>query len=180
MWRNYVCHLFHRFCFRTTTTTATILRPFVWDYPGEPVPEGYTILDFAEAEMMGWHLHQLDHMQVICTSLQTDNLASTSSPCFLAAGCSSCRPSNSVRSLKAMFQNKWKENIRRAVTELTQVHLGNGLFVVWCKASYYNSGMAVCESAFQVTSQSVQPFCTLCQCAQHTDTLTDHAASRRL
>jgi len=23
----------------TTTTTTTILRPFFWDYPGEPVPE---------------------------------------------------------------------------------------------------------------------------------------------
>jgi len=23
----------------TTTATTTILRPFVWDYPGEPVPE---------------------------------------------------------------------------------------------------------------------------------------------
>jgi len=22
-----------------TTTTTTVLRPFVWDYPGEPVPE---------------------------------------------------------------------------------------------------------------------------------------------
>ena len=27
-------------------------------------------------EMMGWQLHQLDHMQIICTSLQTDNHAS--------------------------------------------------------------------------------------------------------
>ena len=24
---------------QTTTTTTTVLRPFVWDYPGEPVPE---------------------------------------------------------------------------------------------------------------------------------------------
>jgi len=24
-------------------------------------------------EMMGWQWHQLDHMQIICTSLQTDN-----------------------------------------------------------------------------------------------------------
>jgi len=29
--------------------------------------------------MMGWQWHQLDHMQIICTSLQTDNYASTSS-----------------------------------------------------------------------------------------------------
>ena len=26
--------------------------------------------------MMGWLWHQLDHMQIICTSLQTDNHAS--------------------------------------------------------------------------------------------------------
>ena len=28
--------------------------------------------------MMGWQWHQLDHMQIICTSLQTDNHTSTS------------------------------------------------------------------------------------------------------
>jgi len=28
-------------------------------------------------EMMRWQWHQLDHMQIICTSLQTDNYAST-------------------------------------------------------------------------------------------------------
>jgi len=27
---------------------------------------------------MRWQWHQLDHMQIICTSLQTDNYASTS------------------------------------------------------------------------------------------------------
>ena len=31
-----------------------------------------------EQETMGWQWHQLDHMQIICTSLQTDNDASTS------------------------------------------------------------------------------------------------------
>jgi len=30
-------------------------------------------------EMMGWQRHQLDHMQIICASLQTDIHASTSS-----------------------------------------------------------------------------------------------------
>jgi len=29
--------------------------------------------------MMGWQWNQLDHMQIICTLLQTDNHASTSS-----------------------------------------------------------------------------------------------------
>jgi len=30
-------------------------------------------------EMMGWQWHQLDHMQITCTSLQTDNHATISS-----------------------------------------------------------------------------------------------------
>jgi len=33
-------------------------------------------------EMMGWQWHQLNHMQIICTSLKTDNHASTSSLSF--------------------------------------------------------------------------------------------------
>jgi len=33
--------------------------------------------------MMGWPWHQLDHLQIICTSLQTDNHASTSSLLYM-------------------------------------------------------------------------------------------------
>ena len=40
------------------------------DYAGESVPEGKTILDFAEADMTEWQWHQLNHVQAICTSLQ--------------------------------------------------------------------------------------------------------------
>ena len=50
---------------------------------------------------MEWQWHQLDHMQIICTSLQTVNHASTPSLSFLQAGCLSCRPTNSVKALKA-------------------------------------------------------------------------------
>jgi len=32
--------------------------------------------------MMGWQWHQLDHMQIICTSHQTDNHASTTPVSF--------------------------------------------------------------------------------------------------
>jgi len=38
--------------------------------------KGKTNLDFTEARDSDWHWHQLGHMQV-CTSLQTDNHAST-------------------------------------------------------------------------------------------------------
>ena len=37
----------------------------------------------------------------VCTSLQTDNHASTPPLCFLQAGCPSCQPTNSVKALKA-------------------------------------------------------------------------------
>jgi len=47
-----------------------------------------------------WQCHQLGHIQV-CTSLQTDNHASTPPLTFLQAGCSSCCPTNSVKALKA-------------------------------------------------------------------------------
>jgi len=40
---------------------------------------------------MGWQWHQLDHMQIICTSLQMDNPASISALNFLQARCSSWR-----------------------------------------------------------------------------------------
>jgi len=38
----------------------------------------------------------------VCTSLQTDNHANTSLLSFLQAGCPSCRPTNSVKALKAL------------------------------------------------------------------------------
>jgi len=47
---------------------------------------------------MQWH--QLDHMQTICTLLQTDNHINNSSLNFLQAGCTSWRPTNSVKALK--------------------------------------------------------------------------------
>jgi len=62
--------------------------------------KGKTNLDFTEARDSEWQWHQLGHMQV-CTSIQTDNHASTPPLRFLQAGCPSCRPTNSVKALKA-------------------------------------------------------------------------------
>jgi len=50
-----------------------------------------------------WQWNQLGHMQV-CTLLQRDNHANTSPLSFLQAGCPSCRPTNSVKALKALTQ----------------------------------------------------------------------------
>ena len=44
-----------------STTTTTVLQPFIWVYQAEPVREEQNILDFDEAEMMGWQWHQLNH-----------------------------------------------------------------------------------------------------------------------
>jgi len=62
--------------------------------------KGKTNLDFTEARDSEWQWHQLGHVQV-STSLQTDNHASTPLLSFLQAGCPSCRPTNSVKALKA-------------------------------------------------------------------------------
>ena len=56
--------------------------------------KGKTSLDFTEARRSEWQWHQLGHMQV-CTSLQTDNHASTPPLSFF------CRPTNSVKALHA-------------------------------------------------------------------------------
>jgi len=64
--------------------------------------KGKTNLDFTAARdsQWQWQWHQLGHMQV-CTSLQTDDHASTPPLSFLQAGCPSCHPTNSVKALKA-------------------------------------------------------------------------------
>ena len=59
-------------------------------------------LDFTGARDSEWQWHQLGHRPMqVCTSLQTDNHASTPPLSFLQAGCPSCCPTNSVKALKA-------------------------------------------------------------------------------
>ena len=67
--------------------------------------KGKTNLDFTEARDSEWQWHQLGRTQV-CTTLQTDNHASTPPLSFLQAGCPSCRPTNSVKALKALGRKK--------------------------------------------------------------------------
>jgi len=72
--------------------------------------KGKTNLDFTEARDNEWQWHQLGHMQV-CTSLQTNNHASTPPLSLLQAGCPSCHPTNSVKGLKALkHYNIWRRN----------------------------------------------------------------------
>jgi len=83
-------------------THTPVQRPFsgtTW------YQKGKTNQDFTEARDSEWQWHLLDHMQV-CTSLQSDNHASTPLLSFSQAGCPSCCPTNSI---KATATNKLKE-----------------------------------------------------------------------
>jgi len=83
-----------------TTTLHTFNDPLSGTTRVSRYQKGKTNLDFTEARDSEWQWHQLGHMQV-CTLLQTDNHASTPPLSFLQAGCPSCRPTNSVKALKA-------------------------------------------------------------------------------
>jgi len=61
--------------------------------------KGKTNLSFTEARDSEWQWHQLGHMQV-CTSLQTDNDASTPALKFFSAWMPFLPPNN-VKALKA-------------------------------------------------------------------------------
>jgi len=60
----------------TVTHTHPFNGPFSWTTQVSRYQKGKTSLDFTEARDTEWQWHQLGHMQV-CTSLQTDNHAST-------------------------------------------------------------------------------------------------------
>jgi len=89
--------------------------------------KGKTNLDLTKARDSEWQWHQLDHMQV-CTSLQTDNHASTPPLSFLQARCPSCRPTNSVKALKAQIFQQSNPNLT-SVKSLTTIFAQSSVFV---------------------------------------------------
>ena len=85
----------------THTHTHPFNGPFSGTTQVSRYQKGNTNLDFTGASDSEWKWYQLGRMQV-CTSLQTDNHASTPPLSFLQAGCPSCRPTNSIKALKAV------------------------------------------------------------------------------
>jgi len=69
------------------------LTAFSPGQPGKPAPE-------MKQEMMEWQWHPLNHVQIICTLLQTDNHASIPPLSFLQTRCPSCCLTNSIKALK--------------------------------------------------------------------------------
>ena len=85
----------------TNNTRLTALCPGLPGWAGtRKVKSIWILLKRRDGE---WQWHQLGHMEV-CTSIQADNHASTPPLSFLQAGCPSCRPTNSVKALKALEQ----------------------------------------------------------------------------
>ena len=97
---NYFVHLVFCQAALWINNTHPFNGPFSGTTQVSRYQKGKTNLDFTGARDSEWQWHQLGHMQV-CTSLQTDNHASTPPLSFLQAGCPSCRPANSVKALKA-------------------------------------------------------------------------------
>jgi len=84
----------------TYTHTHLFNGPFSGTIQVSRYQKGKTNLDFSEARDSDWQWHQLGHTQG-CTCLQTNNHASTPPLSFLQARCPSCRPTNSIKALKA-------------------------------------------------------------------------------
>ena len=97
--RNAQLCLFHK---NDTQHTHPLNAPLSWTTRVSRYQKGKTNLHFTGARDSEWQWHPLGHMQV-CTSLQTDNHASTPPLGFLQAGCPSCRPTNSVKAQKQKF-----------------------------------------------------------------------------
>jgi len=90
------------FCCITTTTT-TVLWPFFWDHPGEPVPE--------ENFWTFWCKGRLTEADTPTIRLGATPSALTSAhlhhtPTFLQAGCPSCCPTNNYVSF-IQYCAKW-------------------------------------------------------------------------
>jgi len=82
----------------SVTTTTTILQPFFRDHPGEPVPE--------ENFWTLWCKGTLAEADTPTIRLGATPFGLTSAylhhpPYFFQAGCPSCRPTNSIKALKA-------------------------------------------------------------------------------
>ena len=97
----FLCYLLCSFGF-LHTHTHTFNGPVSRTTRVDRYQKGKTNLDFTEARDSEWQWHHLGCVQV-CTSLQTDNHASTPPLSFLQSGCPSCHPTNSVKALKAFY-----------------------------------------------------------------------------
>ena len=96
------CYTHDNHAHKYDTHTHTFNGPLSGTTQVSRYQKGKTNLDFTEARDSEWQWHQLGHMQV-CISLQTDSTPPLS---FLQAGYPSCRPTNSIKALKASMTRR--------------------------------------------------------------------------
>ena len=70
--------------------------------------KGKTNLDFTEARDSEWQWRQLGHMQV-CTTIQSDNHASTPPLSFLQAGCTEGKSTKKNKKKKDKQTGRWTD-----------------------------------------------------------------------
>jgi len=105
--------------------------------------KGKTNLDFTEARDSEWQWHQLGYMQV-CISLQTDNHASTPPLKLLQAGCPYCRPTNSVKALKAQTNRKQLSKNAKCILHVFLCHMEYCLCVL-CVQRVFSRVARICK-----------------------------------
>ena len=82
----------------------------------------------------------------VCTSLQTDNHASTPPLSFFQAGCPSCRPTNSVKELNAIFVDETKTKTKIETRVKSEIKI-NGILVLMCSrgnGANFTTSLVVC------------------------------------
>ena len=121
--------------------------------------KGKTNLNFTEARDSEWQWQQLGHMQV-CISLQTDNHASTPPLSFLQAGCPSCRPTNSVKALKANNSQEFIHNKEAASVQSQIIKITQTPFPCVCPAARVSTAQAYSLHMVSVVQDNVE-------CSQH-------------
>jgi len=144
----------------TQITDISSLASFPVHILSKPAPERLhqiTSQDFNETRVAV--VHQLVHMQIICTLLQTDNHGSTSPLNFSQAGCSSWHPTNSVKALKAI--GFWLVGLIIAASNLKEVDITQQVVAIYpqplagCKPKLLvNVCVSLCTTVILNTAQN--------------------------
>jgi len=120
--------------------------------------KGKTNLDFTEERDSEWQWHQLGYVQVR-TSLQTDNHASTPPLSFFKRPDPSCRPTNSVKALKARTTDVKKRFLTfflfwsRFFTSLYVFYFPNVFFFIFKKTlAKFGAASRLTRSTFKITA----------------------------
>jgi len=86
------------------TTTTTVLRPFLWDHPGEPVPEENLWSLWCKGRLTGGR--HTDH-QAGCNSIRTKQFPPPPSPNYFTGRMPFLPPNEQCQSTEGKGQKNW-------------------------------------------------------------------------